>query len=198
MITVEDIIDINEGLLERTDTVLSKSGIGSALSSYPYYDTKQEQVCSILRGIVKNHPFQDANKRTASLTFIKICKDWGLSIPSDTDLIEYTVKIAESKMEVTKIAKMIFGDYKKQSSQKTLMIKQASKLISETKIDDYRIKQAKKLIAQLDKKADWYYDVSQHALCQNIIRLLENYSWNANIRQALKLFLEVVKHEIIA
>jgi len=198
MITIDDIIDINEGLLGRENTVLNKSGIGSALSSYSYYKTKQEQACSILRGIVKNHPFQDANKRTASLTFILICKNLGLSIPSDSDLIEYTVKIAESKMGIEEITKMIFGDYKKQLNVNENIIKQASLLINKTDIEDYNIRQAKKLIAQLSKKADWYYDVSQHALCQNIIRLLENYTWNSNIREALRLFLEVIKKEIIA
>jgi len=198
MIEEQRIIKLNEAILKRDNTVLNGSGIGSALSSYSYYKTKEEQVCSILRGLVKNHPFIDGNKRTSAGTFILVCEELGLIPPSDTNLASFTLKVAEGKMEVSEIAQMIFGNYKKESKVKSVMIKQASKLLNETESDDYNIKQAKKLIAQLDKKADWYYDVSQHALCRNIIRLLENYTWNPNIREALRLFLEVVKKEIIA
>lgn len=70
MIKKSTIIEINK-LLNPNSYILNDN-IDSCLSSYFYYDTLKEQIASIIHGIIKNHYFNEANKRTAHAVFIHL------------------------------------------------------------------------------------------------------------------------------
>ena len=57
--------------------------LGSALSSYMYYEDDLDKLCSIFRDIVMNHAFSNANKRTASLILTNALEDYGYAIDDD-------------------------------------------------------------------------------------------------------------------
>ena len=57
MIDPSDIIKANEIIVGRAKTVLDLSMVHSALSAYFYYDEIWDKVSSIVRGLIKNHPF---------------------------------------------------------------------------------------------------------------------------------------------
>ena len=103
------IIDINEKILGRNDTILNYNMISSSLSSYYYYDTIENQISSIIRGIAKNHAFIDGNKRTAGLTLKYLSNKFNLKIKSDIECANILIDIASNKYSVEDISKMIFN-----------------------------------------------------------------------------------------
>ena len=44
--------------------------VSSAFSAYMYYETKEEQICSIFNNIICFHYFADGNKRTSVIVLI--------------------------------------------------------------------------------------------------------------------------------
>lgn len=100
-----DIIELNKSLNE-SDFWVRDSLLDSCFSSYYYYDDELEQICSIFRGLVKNHPFSNANKRTAAMVLSSYLLQNGYTI-SDNDLINITLKVAENNVEVSDLASEI-------------------------------------------------------------------------------------------
>ena len=74
MISRDFVIGMNEAI--EGVSIVKVSLVDSALSSWHYYDNEKDKISSIIRGLIKNHPFKDGNKRTAdsysNLSFIKI------------------------------------------------------------------------------------------------------------------------------
>jgi death-on-curing family protein len=107
---IQDIIDYNKSINE-SDWWVKKDLLKSAFSSYYYYENILEQMCSIFRGLDKNHAFSNANKRTASMFLAYILKKYGYGI-SDDNLIDIVLDVAEHNYEIPEIAlklsKMIY------------------------------------------------------------------------------------------
>ena len=108
MITTDDITKINYDITQD-GRVLSHNMIESALSAYRYYDTIEEQIVSIFRGIVKNHGFRDGNKRTGLIVFLTLCEENDISVnKSDEELVKLTIDIAKNNYSVEEITNKVF------------------------------------------------------------------------------------------
>ena len=80
--------------------------LDSCFSSYYYYESELEQICSIFRGLAKNHAFSNANKRTATIVLVALLEQINYTI-SDNDLINITLDVAEHNYEVPEIAEKL-------------------------------------------------------------------------------------------
>ena len=103
--TAELLIKVNAKL---GYTVLNKSLVGSAVSSWHYYNTPKEQISSIVGAIIKNHPFQDGNKRTATVVYYTLCKIANLQAKPDSKMLLIVVDIAENQYDVAALTKILF------------------------------------------------------------------------------------------
>lgn len=102
----QDIIELNKSLNDDLSGWRYKEHLlNSCFSSY-YYESEPEQICSIFRGIAKNHAFSNANKRTASIVLVALLEQINYTI-SDNDLINITLDVAEHNYEVLEITEKI-------------------------------------------------------------------------------------------
>ena len=109
MINSKDVIEINKEIT-GSDSILNLNMLESAISSYGYYESIEEQIASIFRGIVKNHAFNDGNKRTGLILLLTLCQENDIDLnKSDVELANLTIDIAKNKYEVKDIANKIFG-----------------------------------------------------------------------------------------
>lgn len=62
--------------------VLSLPGLESALARpfHGYHNTLPAQAAALLHGLLKNHPFVDGNKRTATLTTLVALEESGIQV----------------------------------------------------------------------------------------------------------------------
>ena len=98
----QDIIELNKSLNDELSGWRYKEHLlNSCFSSY-YYESELEQICSIFRGLAKNHAFSNANKRTAAIVLVALLEQINYSI-SDNDLINITLDVAEHNYEVLEI-----------------------------------------------------------------------------------------------
>lgn len=110
-LTVNDILVIHAQVQGQNPTgMIFPDGVGSALSSYLYYDDLKLQIISVFYGLVKNHCFSDGNKRTAALVLLYLAKENNLSIlPDDAELEKIIISLASSDIAKPTLAKQIFG-----------------------------------------------------------------------------------------
>ena len=66
LISPESLIILNK-LVGETGTVINVNSLSSTSASIMYYDDKLTRLCSVVRSVMQNHPFQDGNKRTGIL-----------------------------------------------------------------------------------------------------------------------------------
>lgn len=103
----QDIIELNKSLNDDLSGWWYKEHLlDSCFSSYYYYETELEQICSIFRVLAKNHAFSNANKRTASIVLVALLEQINYTI-SDKDLIDITLDVAEHNYEVAEIVEKI-------------------------------------------------------------------------------------------
>jgi death-on-curing protein len=108
MITTDIIKEFNK-IITSDGLVLSEHLLESSLSSYHYYDTIEEQITSVYRGLIKNHAFKDGNKRTAYMTLLFLCFKMNIELPiTEKEAISITLKVAKSNLDVSTIAKLLF------------------------------------------------------------------------------------------
>lgn len=82
----------------------------SCYSSIFYYNSIENKVSSVVRSLIKNHPFSDGNKRTALLVLDTLSDLNNINrIISDDDIDEIIVDIAMNNYSVEEISKKIFG-----------------------------------------------------------------------------------------
>ncbi len=110
-LTVDDILHVHAQIQGHTVTgFVFPDGIGSALSSYLYYDNIQLQIISVFYGLVKNHCFSDGNKRTAVSVLLLLAEDNNLPIvPNDTELEKIVLTVAASSVSKEQVSAWIFG-----------------------------------------------------------------------------------------
>lgn len=80
--------------------------VESSFASIGYYNNDLESLCSVFRSIIKNHPFFDANKRTASLYLIGGLESIRYTVDQDK-LADLTLEVAIHQYEVSEIAKKL-------------------------------------------------------------------------------------------
>ena len=102
---IQDIIEYNKSINE-SEWWVKEDLLQSAFSSYYYYEDPLEQICSIFRGLDKNHAFSNGNKRTASMFLSHMLHTFGYGI-TDEDLIDITLDVAEHNYEVPDIAQKL-------------------------------------------------------------------------------------------
>lgn len=105
-LTAESLIKINQKLGYQ---VLNKSLVGSALSGWQYYSSLEEQIASVIKGITKNHAFQDGNKRTAVIVYFNLCSLFNMKPLTDDEMFVSIVDIASNQYSVEEIAKKLFN-----------------------------------------------------------------------------------------
>lgn len=102
MFSPKDAIAINKDCNKASTPWVNYSLLESAFSSYGYYGTWIEQVCSVYRGLVKNHAFSDGNKRTGAIILAAYVEQHGYEFP-DGKLYELTIDVATHNYDVDEI-----------------------------------------------------------------------------------------------
>ena len=80
--------------------------LDACFASYYYYENELEQICSIFRGLAKNHAFSNANKRTAAAVLAIFLLQNGYEMKDD-DLTNLTEAVVNNNFEVPVIATMV-------------------------------------------------------------------------------------------
>lgn len=120
-LTLEQVIEIHDaqlnihgGLAGIRDKGLLISSIEipkASMFGQDLHITIYDKAAAYLFHIVKNHPFNDGNKRTGAFTAILFLVLNGVKIAfSDEDYEEFVVQIAESKKFKEDIANFLKGD----------------------------------------------------------------------------------------
>lgn len=104
-LTHDDVIAVNKLLGYHP---LNVNLVGSALSSFHYYSDAKTQISSIVLSLIKNHAFQDGNKRTATVIYLTLCKRNNIRPKSDSIIFDSVVKIAASKLSVEEVRRLLF------------------------------------------------------------------------------------------
>lgn len=111
-LTVNDILNLHAQVQGGIPTgLIFPDGVGSALSSYLYYDDIKLQIISVFYGLVKNHCFSDGNKRTAALVLFYLAEENNLPVlPADEEMKEIILALASSAdISKEQLSKRIFG-----------------------------------------------------------------------------------------
>lgn len=107
MLDISFIIEINSKL---GGSVLNENSLLSIFSSVEYYETPQEKIACVVRGLIKNHPFTDANKRTANVVFFALCESNNIKIEKTSkEMFDLTIDIATHNYSIKEVEQIIFG-----------------------------------------------------------------------------------------
>lgn len=107
MINIDDIIGIHH-TVEENQIILNKNNLESRLSSFHYYETKEEQIVSIFTSLLMNHAFMDGNKRTAVVTLMFLLDANNFKIPNDDILYDIALGYITGKYNKEDLLKIIF------------------------------------------------------------------------------------------
>lgn len=97
------VLCINQKLLGSAQPNAKFDLVESAFASIYYYYSDIMAACSVYRSLIKNHPFFDANKRTASLYLTGALNSLGYSVDQNL-LADLTLEVATGQFEVDEIA----------------------------------------------------------------------------------------------
>jgi len=103
-----DLIAFN--LAVSNGVVLNEHLLDSCFSSLSYYDRIEDQIASVFRSIVKNHIFQDGNKRVAVIFLFDSTAQLGIPLSlTDDEIYDITITAITTKISVTDLSKSIFS-----------------------------------------------------------------------------------------
>lgn len=69
-----------------------------ALPKQPYYRTTVDKAAALLRGMVKDHPFVDGNKRIGmASTWVFMALNRRVLFPSNEEMVEFALVLADSR-----------------------------------------------------------------------------------------------------
>ena len=106
-VTVADLIDANIEVGE-SGSVINQHSLASSLASVSYYDTPLEQMASVVRSIMQNHPFVDGNKRTGVYLLRSSVTSLGLTFKrSESECIVFAVKSVTERWTVEQIVNWV-------------------------------------------------------------------------------------------
>ena len=104
------LIAINESFTKVKVSSDRLERFNSCFSSYFYYDSKFDQISSIILAIIKNHYFIDANKRTALIAFLSLTYFNSISITlSFKELENIFIEIAANHYTIKQVSKLLFN-----------------------------------------------------------------------------------------
>jgi len=70
-------------------------------TSLNYYTLPKEKVLALFYYLIKDHPFLNANKRTAVAVLLFLCQLWQLQeCPSEGELVRLSLKIAKKELNL--------------------------------------------------------------------------------------------------
>ena len=101
--SAETLIALNKVMGESGQT-LPEDSLHAAFASVDYYETVIEQIASIGRSIMQNHPFVDGNKRTGTFFILNALAAKGIQVEkTDDEIIDFAVKSVTERWSVEKI-----------------------------------------------------------------------------------------------
>jgi death-on-curing family protein len=96
-------------IVGESGSTVSGDALYSAVVSSDYYSTITLKISSIVRSLIKNHPFVDGNKRTALLFFLLMCREGDIKVRhSKSLLLKIFVDIAANNYTVDQIETLLF------------------------------------------------------------------------------------------
>lgn len=106
-VDLDAIIEINKELNEDKNFWVRKDLLEMTFSSYFYYEDEVEQIASVFRNLLKNHAFNNANKRTAAVVLAvylhivgyEIDDDFLVSLCYDAIAHDYSIKEIADKIK---------------------------------------------------------------------------------------------------
>ena len=91
--------------------IKNKSLIGSAISSYHYYEDLIDKISSIFRGLLKNHPLQDGNKRLACIMLLEILRELGINyVDDDVTIYNFVIDVASNDYTIKEISQKLLDE----------------------------------------------------------------------------------------
>lgn len=105
-LSADDVIALNEPFNTAKEPWVNRPLVESAFSSYMYYEDEIEQICSIYRGIAKNHAFSEGNKRTASAALGVCLAQRGYAV-DPMAMADLSLDVAEHDYSVATIARKL-------------------------------------------------------------------------------------------
>ena len=123
MIDIEEVLKIHNFLIDEfgggrglRDKALLESALSRPFATFSgeeLYKTPIEKAAAIFESIIKNHPFQDGNKRIAYVMLRLILMNSGFDITSDEEeKYEFVIKPASGELTIEQVKKWI-GDHTK-------------------------------------------------------------------------------------
>lgn len=114
LLTVEEISDLHDKLIERTggshglrDQSLLESAVYSAMSGFgdnEAYPSVEEKAARLMFSLTNNHAFVDGNKRIGVFTMLMTLQLNNVKIKyTQTELISLGLSVADGKTEYTEI-----------------------------------------------------------------------------------------------
>ena len=77
-------------------------------TSLNYYTSPREKVMALFYYLIKDHPFLNANKRTAVAILLFLCQMWRLEkCPAGNSLVTLSLKIAKKELGLDELLKQV-------------------------------------------------------------------------------------------
>lgn len=105
---VDQLVVTNQQLTGNCTSKTNIDKVKGCFASYHYYDTVQQQIASIVQGLIKNHCFTDGNKRTALVALDTLCIINKQKRLDDNQIDQIIVDIASHKYTADQVAKLLF------------------------------------------------------------------------------------------
>lgn len=124
IITIRQVLILHELQIEKygglsgiRDTGMLQSAIGRPFATFGGNDLYPDifsKTAALIQSIIKNHPFLDANKRSAFVSAITLFEMNGCRFfASDNEVINYMLGVANENLTVDQISKWIKEHSKK-------------------------------------------------------------------------------------
>lgn len=122
-ITLEEVIAIHDKMIEVgggrvgiRDFFLLHSAVERSKATFAgkfLYPTIFLKVAALLHSLIRNHPFEDGNKRTALFSVMRFLakNNYQISV-AEKELVEFTLKVDTQKLSVGEIADWLEGHSK--------------------------------------------------------------------------------------
>lgn len=108
IIPIELIAEINKNIIFSNKSIYDNNRLSSVYSTIEYHNSLKEKICSVVRSLIKNHPFVDGNKRTALSVFFILSYTNDIIIDDKKNYGEIIENIAMNKHDITTICNILF------------------------------------------------------------------------------------------
>ena len=117
-LSIEDVLSLHDYMVDRYGGSVGVRDIGrleSVIASQSQevfgqelYPTIYEKSAAIMRGIVQDHPFTDANKRSGTICATSLLEWNGFRISTELkELEDFAVRVAVEHLEIPEIAQWL-------------------------------------------------------------------------------------------